>query len=529
MAKPISFGKLDYKVVSSMQDVRSRLQAELPFRVAVLGDFSGRAKRGRPEPASLRSITPILVDRDTIDGVMMKLGVRISLPVLGRKSPPVEFTFSAMDDFHPDQIFKQVGLFQALRETRDNFSDPKTFALLAGQLERQAQSSMRAGKPSSRKSPTGRGAPGREGLLNQIVDEQQAGREEKAPTPDTHGDQSEWSRFLKEIVSPYITPDVETKQAEMIGAVDAAINELMRIVLHNPDFQEIESAWRALNFILSRLETDSEVKLCLIDISKPELAADIASKDDLASTGIFRLLVEEASGSFGGEPWAALIGNYTFDATRDDAELLGRIAKIARQAGAPFLAAGHPHLVGCESLVKTPDPQGWNFTAGNEAAEARSALRKLPEASYVGLALPRFLLRLPYGRHTDPIDTFDFEEIAGEPKHEEYLWGNPCFACAYLLAQTFSHHGWEMEPAILQDIGDLPLHVYKSDGESIAQPCAEVQLTQRGVEVILERGLMPLISFKDQDIIRLARFQSITDPPTRLAGPWVTDLPADSP
>ena len=147
-------------------------------------------------------------------------------------------------------------------------------------------------------------------------------------------------------------------------------------------------------------------------------------------------------------------------------------------------------------------------------------MRKMPEASYLGLALPRFILRLPYGEDTDPIDRFDFEEMPDASIHSFYLWGNPSVACALLLGQSFSHSGWDLKPGIVLDIEGLPLHVYKEAGESMIKACAEVVFTEQAAEKIIEKGIMPLLSFKNQDRVRLARFQSIADPPTGLNGRW---------
>jgi type VI secretion system protein ImpC len=214
------------------------------------------------------------------------------------------------------------------------------------------------------------------------------------------------------------------------------------------------------------------------------------------------------------------VGNYTFDNSLEDAELLGRIAKIAAQAGAPFLAAASPQILGCVSLAATPDPDDWSESTDPQALEAWKALRQLPEASYLGLALPRFLLRLPYGRETEPIGPFAFEEMEETRAHTDYLWGNPAFACAYLLAEAFSQDGWNLHAGVIQEIAGLPLHIYRKDGESLMKPCAEALLMERAAERLLDHGLMPLLSFQGSDLIRLARFQSLASPLKPLAGRW---------
>ncbi|HEV8593290.1 MAG TPA: type VI secretion system contractile sheath large subunit, partial [Pyrinomonadaceae bacterium] len=155
-----------------------------------------------------------------------------------------------------------------------------------------------------------------------------------------------------------------------------------------------------------------------------------------------------------------------------------------------------------------------------DAGKLWSALRQRPESGYLGMAIPRFLARLPYGVHTEPLEQFSFEEIVDTPLHDHYVWSNAGFAVALLLAQTFSENGWEMSRRFMQDIDRLPMHMYKQDGVTVYQPCAEVLLTEAAAEKLMEHGLMPLVSFKDSDRVRLTRIQSVSDPVTSLKGRW---------
>jgi type VI secretion system protein ImpC len=136
------------------------------------------------------------------------------------------------------------------------------------------------------------------------------------------------------------------------------------------------------------------------------------------------------------------------------------------------------------------------------------------------MVLPRFLLRLPYGKQTEATEQFAFEEFSESPVHENYLWGNPALACAYLLGEAFLESGWEMRPGEISEISGLPAHVYKVDGESYLKPCGEALLGEQAAEAILDRGMMPFISMKGSDAIRLVRFQSIAAPPADLSGRW---------
>jgi type VI secretion system protein ImpC len=515
MSKPISFGKLDFKVVASMEEPRSKPEPEAPFRVAILGDFSGRESRGTVD-RSLANRKPLRVDRDNLDKVMGKLGVKIDLPILGKSSPPIRLKFCELDDFHPDRLFERLDLFESLRDMRQGLKDPSTFAALTKELETGRETGSLSAPEDMERSLAKIAGEKTGGLLDQVLEETQG------KPLDTESDRgtSEWDSFLKQMVKPHVRPNMERQQAEMLASVDAATNELMRRIVHHPVFQGIEAAWRVVHFLVSKLETDTQVHVYLFDMSKEELAADLRGEEDLRATGAYKLLVEQTVETPGGEPWAVVAGDFIFDHTREDVELLGRLAKICSQAGAPFLAMAHPRLLGCQSLVEAPDPRDWHRSPDAGSREAWKMLRRLPEVVYVGLALPRFLLRLPYGAETDPIEQFDFEEMGAMPEHDHYLWGNPSFACVCLLAQSFSQSGWDLWPGSIQDIEGLPLHVYKVGGESQITPCAELVLTERGAEAILDKGLMPLLSFRNQDTVRLARFQSLAHPPLPLAGRW---------
>jgi type VI secretion system protein ImpC len=509
MQEPISFGELDVEIVGQMEEARGNPDPETPFRIAILGDFSGRANRGIID-TDIADRRTIMVDRDNIDGVLNKLNVEIVLSLMGKEAPPVRIKFSGMDDFHPDSLFNRLDIFEALRDTRQGIKDPITFASFVKEFQQPAESPSKAdtNKPVEKMSEQTTGS-----FLDQVLEETETKPSKSGESRGT----SEWDNFLRQIVQPQIVPDIEPQQAKIIASIDAATAEFMRMVLHHPDFQALEAAWRAVHFLVSRVETDENLKLYIIDISKDELADDLAEAVELSSTGLYKLLVEQTVSTFGGEPWALLTGNYYFDNGYDDVNILGRLTKIAWASGAPFIAGASEKILGCGSLHETPDPGGWQKPRENKAWDS---LRKLPETPYLGLALPRFLLRLPYGEDTDPIESFEFEEMPYASIHNLYLWGNASIACAYLIAEAFSRNEWNLRPGSMLDIENLPLHLYKEAGEPRTKPCAEVVFTEEAAELILEKGVMPLLSFKNQDRVRLARFQSLADPPVNLAGRW---------
>ncbi|MGH9430656.1 MAG: type VI secretion system contractile sheath domain-containing protein, partial [Terriglobia bacterium] len=488
--------------------------------IALLGDFSGRANRGLSEAgAALARRRVVPVDRDNFDEVLARAGASLGIPFEGPKGPSLALHFKELDDFHPDQLFQRAPLFRKLRQLRARLADPSTFAAAAEELGMAPAPRPAAETRGSSVQPPATPDPSRlatGSLLDDMIEQTEA-RPSHSQRPD------DLQEFIRRVVAPHLAPDADPRQPEVLARIDKRASLLMGALLHHPDFQALEAAWRGVFFLARRMETDSQLQLCLLDISKDELAADLlsqASPQDLRSTGIYKLLVEHTVHTPGAEPWSLLAGNYTFGPAREDAELLGRIAKLASAAGAPFLSAAGFGVLGSESIAQIANPREWKPVGDNEIVPAWHALRKLPEATYLGLALPRFLLRLPYGKDTDFIEQFDFEEMLEPPEHEDYLWGNPALACVLLLAQAFSARGWEMRPGEYSEITGLPLHVYRQDGESQAKPCAEVLLTTEAADHIMERGVMALASLKGQDAARLVRFQSLADPIRALSGRW---------
>ena len=229
-----------------------------------------------------------------------------------------------------------------------------------------------------------------------------------------------------------------------------------------------------------------------------------------------RIVVEQTINTPGGDPWALIVGNYTFSDSQEDVELLARLATLASEAGAPFIGAASPQVFGCSSLGESPDAAEWQATS----SDMWDKFRKMPQAEYVALAFPRLMLRLPYGSDTEPTDIPGFEEFTPNFAHEQYVWGNPAFGCAYALADAFRENGWDMQAGGFLELSDLPIHNYQREGEKQVKPSAEAFLTDRAGSKIQDRGVIPLLSIKGRDAARFAGFHSISSPSKPLAGRW---------
>ncbi|HLK66437.1 MAG TPA: type VI secretion system contractile sheath large subunit [Bryobacteraceae bacterium] len=400
---------------------------------------------------------PVQVDRDNFEDVLELYKPEIRL--VGGDSP-VAISFREMEDFHPDSLFERLPLFRSLRDLRQQLKDGM---VAFPKLEPKASGAS---------------------LLADMLGESAA----VAPAPTRNA----WDSMIEDIVAPHIEPKQDPRQAGMISQTDDAVTTGMRALLHCRPFQELEALWCALFFLVRRLETSTDLKVYVWDMPQ----SDLVGPDGLAA--LRRVMVEETVGTPGADRWSVIAGLYYFGNEHESA--LSQIAAMSRAAGAPFLSG-----VAKDSVV---------------SGQLFPTLRQTPDARWLGLAMPRFLLRLPYGEKTGSTERFRFEEMPEVPEHESYLWGHPAVVCAYLLGEAFSRSGWDMRPGEVSQVEGLPAHVYQKDGEPELKPCAEVLLTESTAELLMELGLMPLLSLKGSDRVRLARFQSLAHPVAALNGPW---------
>lgn len=491
-----------------------RVIEDRAYSIALLGDFSGRASRGL-EGEALRTPQATLVDRDDLDDVLARLAPALQVRLPGADGP-MELDFRGLEDFHPDRLFARLPLFAELRDLRARLLDPATFAAAATELRHAgAPEPGDAGASTDAQGASNGSAPpvdpgSLDGILDRIV-------EAAEPTPEAGGPvdpltPAGFRSYIRRIMAPHLVADADPRQAELVDHVDAATGEQMRILLHDPGFQELEGLWRAVDRLVRGVPTGPLLRIYLVDATRDDLAATLGSSEP-GATPLGRLLAKGPEGGSRG-PWGLLVGGYSFGAGEEDLELLGAMAREGARVGAPWIAAGDPALLGCASPQALTEPEAWG-----DSAPGWAALRRSPDARWLGLVLPRLLGRLPYGEDADACDLFRFEEFDGPEDHAHYLWGNPALGCALLLAQAFASDGWAMRPGSVREVTGLPLHLVRDGGETAALPCAEVWLTERAADRIMDGGLMPFASRRDRDAAQLVRFQSVAEPVTGLAAP----------
>lgn len=475
-----------------------RPEPEAPFRILVIGDFSGRANRRELGPFDSRKAPK--VDIDNFETLMGEWKTRLALGA--GTDGAFAIGFQELEHFLPDQIYKRVEVFKGLRELRARLANPATSAVAAAEVR-----SWASGKPASTVEPKPVEAPATPKSEFESLLGGSAGAVPSAAI-------SQVDAMIRDLIRPHVVPSAAPDQAELAATVDRTISDLMRLVLHDPAFQELEANWRGLHTLVTGLETGEELQICVLDASRAELEHDVFLN---GARGLHALLTERPRSTPGGNPWSVICLLERFGGSVQDAQLLGGLAVCAHASGAILLAGAGDALAGTGSIAQTPKPEQWTQTLPAEAGEAWRLVRSLAEAGSVGLALPRVLARLPYGARTEPVDAFEFEECAHDWSHEALLWGNPAIHCTLLLGRAFSDMSWSLDPNAGGDIDGLPVFVPATDGDRSAMPCAEAWLTDTGSNKLLGLGLIPVMSVQHRDAVYVPRMCSINGGPLRAA------------
>jgi type VI secretion system protein ImpC len=315
-----------------------------------------------------------------------------------------------------------------------------------------------------------------------------------------------------------ISDDVIGTIKALIAEIDSKLSEQVNLIMHSERFQQLESAWRGVHYLVNNTETDEMLKIRVLNISKKDLGKTLKKYRGVAwdQSPIFKRVYEQEYGQMGGEPYGCLVGDYYFDHTPGDVEMLGQIAQTAAAAHAPFLAAAAPSLMGMDSWQELANPRDLMkiFSAPDYAAWR--SLRESDDAKYIGLAMPRFLSRLPYGAKTNPVEEFDFEEETGGGDHSKYTWTNAAYAMATNITRSFKQFGWCTAIRGVESGGaveGLPVHTFPSDDGGVDMKCpTEIAISDRREMELATSGLMPLVHRKNTDVAAFVGAQSLQKP-----------------
>jgi type VI secretion system protein ImpC len=315
-----------------------------------------------------------------------------------------------------------------------------------------------------------------------------------------------------------IKEDVLDTIEEMIARIDQKLTAQVNDILHAPEFQQIESAWRGLHYLVFNSETDSMLKIRVMNVSKNEIYRNLKLYPGARwdQSPLFKMIYEAEFGQLGGEPFGCLIGDYEFSHLPVDVQLLRDLSKVAAAAHAPFFAAADPNLLGMDAFTELSNPRDIGKIFDTPDYAAWKSLRDAPDSRYVGLCMPRVLARVPYGAKSEPVEEFAFEEETDGHKGEKYAWMSAAYAMAVNINRAYKEYGWCTRIRGVQSGGEvmnLPTHTFPTDDGGVDLKCpTEIAISDRREAELAKAGLIPLIHRKNTDKAAFIGAQSLYKP-----------------
>ncbi|HAG92499.1 MAG: hypothetical protein CMK83_10020 [Pseudomonadales bacterium] len=469
-----------------------------PCHILVLADFSGRDHRGQNDAGALAERKIFELTRDNFDDIFVRMGVTLDLSIADQ---PIQFL--EMDDLHPDFIYERVDMFSQFRTLKRKLKNKDTFEAAAAEIQSWSQAPKTTGSSEEPSAP-------QDDVLDMLL------HSTRAQAEVAHSVKG----LIQQIVAPYVIPSPDPRQSELMDTVDQAASHLLRKILHSSAFQDIESSWRGLYWLMKQLETEQGLRVFVADVSLLEIVADNEANAE-TTTELHKLLLENRVGE-GSVPFSVIVADYQLQDEVQHCEALANLASVAADSHGVLVSGGSERLAGCPNLTQVPDPEHWYLhrQGDNDFTLLWNAIREQEYSRHVVLTCPRFMLRLPYGTHTSPMEAFDFEELPKDGQHAYYLWGNGAWLVAAQLGNYFSRGGWSQEATRGSKVTQLPLHVYKEHGQSQVKPCAEIPMLDTTARALREHGLVPIRSVRDEDSVIIPPLQSISSESTQLQGPW---------
>ena len=315
-----------------------------------------------------------------------------------------------------------------------------------------------------------------------------------------------------------VSDDVTRTISAIIAEIDKKLSEQVNLIMHHEDFKAIEGTWRGLHYLVSSTQTDEMLKIRVLNISKNDLNKTLKKFDGNAwdQSPLFKKLYEDEYGSPGGQPYGCLVGDYHFDHSQEDVKMLRGMGQIAAAMHAPFIAGADPGVMQMDSWQELSNPR--DLTKIFQSAEYASwrSLRESDDAKYIGLAMPRFLSRVPYGVKTAPVEEFNFEEDTAGADHSKYCWSNAAFAMGVNITRAFKQYSWCAKIRGAESGGmveGLPVHTFPTDDGGVDMKCpTEIAITDRREAELAKNGFMPLSHYKNTDYAVFMGAQSLQKP-----------------
>jgi type VI secretion system protein ImpC len=485
------------------------VQRELPLIVGVLADLSGKPKEALP-PIKERSF--IVIDRDNFDDVMAGCNVRLAYKVDNAISAEggkanLELKFSGINDFTPLNLVKQIPLTNKLFESRSRIRD--FMAKLDGNdgldailSEVLADETKQAELIALYGEAEDMSAVEPNELLTQMLTEGRMALDE-SQQPYALELIGEFALSILRDGGDNASPFASDRMVDRISLIDSQLTQQINLVMHEPAFQKLEGTWRGLHFLVMNTETGATLKLRVFNVSKADLLKDLQKAVEFDQSSLFKKVYEEEFGTYGGDPFSFLVGDYEFGRHPEDIELLEKISGVAASAHAPFISSAYSKLFDMEDFFSLAQPR--DLTKVFESAELIKwrSFRGSDDSRYVTLTLPKVLLRLPYGPETVVAEGFDFLEDVDGTDARKYLWGNPAYILGQRITNAFSLHGWLAAIRGVEGGGlveGLPAHTFKTVAGDVKLTCpTQVSITDRREKELNDLGFMAILHCKGSD------------------------------
>lgn len=368
----------------------------------------------------------------------------------------------------------------------------------------------------TKSSASGSGTSASGSLLDQIV---QNGKMANEPSQEPYAKKL-IGQFAAQILDEDMkfSPDkgVVAMINERIAEIDELLSKQVNAVLHHPEFQALEASWRGLHDFVFGTETSTRLKIRLMAVSKKELLNDLETAVDYDTSVLFKKVYEEEYGTFGGNPYSVLIGDYYFGRHPQDVALLERVSKVAAAAHAPFISAASPALFDMKSFTELGGPRDMAKIFESAELVTWKAFRESEDSRYVALTLPRYLSRLPYGAKTVPVEQFAFEEDVDGKEHDKYLWANASYQLGLRITDAFAKYGWTTAIRGVEGGGKvegMPAHTYQTDEGDIALKCpTEVTITDRREKELNDLGFIAVVNSKGSNFAAFFGGQTVNKP-----------------
>lgn len=315
------------------------------------------------------------------------------------------------------------------------------------------------------------------------------------------------------VVSPNLCATLDSRVAQL----DALISEQLSAVMHAPEFQQLESSWRGLHYLCKQTSTSPMLKIKVFNTNKKELVRDFQTAIDFDQSALFKKVYEEEFGTFGGAPFAAIVGDFEIGRQPTDMYLIEQMSHVAAAAHAPFIAGASPELLGLEMFTDLGKPRDMAKIFDTVEYAKWKSFRESEDSRYVGLTLPHFLGRLPYNpKDGTAVEGFNYVEDVNGTDHSKYLWVNAAYAFGARLTNAFELYGWCAAIRGVEGGGlveDLPTHTFKTDDGEIALKCpTEIAITDRREKELSDLGFIPLVHCKNTDYAAFFAAQSVQKP-----------------